>query len=119
MKEVGEGNGRIFPPQWDFLFPVWESNPAHMLQCMMMTVQNYQNHFPHRELIGDRMGALYDRNIDVYLRRQLWLDYDYNPYADLVMHRIFNPIGMESVLSKLPCTTKTPSTSNKLQHRKH
>ena len=74
--EVGEGNGRIFPtttihPQWDFLFPVWESNPAHMLQCMMMTVQNCQIHFPHRELIGDRMGALYDRNLDVYLRRQL------------------------------------------------
>ena len=46
VREVGSGEGRIFPTgtidlHWDYLFPLWESNPAHMLQCMAMIVTGY------------------------------------------------------------------------------
>ena len=73
VKKVGNGTGCIFPtndihPQWDYLFPVWESNPAPMFQCMMMVIAGYQIHFEYREMLGNRMCALYDRNLDVYLR---------------------------------------------------
>ena len=103
VKEVGDGTGRIFPtngihPQWDYLFPVWESNPAHMLQCMMMVIEGYQIQFDYREMLGNRMCALYDRNLDIYLRRKLWFDYDYNPYEDRLLSRIFNPIDVGSVM---------------------
>ena len=104
VKDVGDGTGLIFSPrmihpQWDVLFPVWESNPTHMLQCMMMVLADYRVQFEYREMLGQRMLDLYDRNLDIYLRRKLWLDYDYNPYDDQILTRIFNPIGEGSAMA--------------------
>ena len=100
VREVGFGAGHIFPtgdldPQWDYVFPLWESNPAHMLQCMEMIVTGYEVRFDYSLTLTPQIRTLYDRNLTIFLRWRLWRDYYYHPYSDELLMAIFNPVGTE------------------------
>ena len=100
VSEVGLGEGRIFPtgnidPRWDYVFPLWESNPAHMLQCMDMIVRGYEVRFDYRLTLTHGIRTMYDTNLNIFLRWRLWNDYYNNPYGDQLLRAIFNPIGTD------------------------
>ena len=100
VREVGSGAGRIFStggndPQWDYVFPLWESNPAHLLQCMDMIVSGYEVQFDYRLTLTPAIRTMYDNNLNLFLRWRLWHDYYYHPYSDHLLTAIFNPIRNE------------------------
>ena len=104
VKEVRDGKGLIFRPvdihpMWDYCFPLWESNPTHMLQCMLQLVEWYGIKRDPWSMCYKEQMIIYDRHLDPYLHGQLWSNFFYDPYQDPLLSRMFNPNTMTWTLN--------------------
>ena len=93
---MGTGDGCIFDPneiheEWDGFFPLWEANPTKMLVCMQELINSFDLRFQYRSSLDGDDLVLYDRNLNLFLRRRIWSDFHYVPSRDRLLYKLFSP----------------------------